>query len=187
MTNRSIWPESWGLLYAAFAFSQGIGLLTYWTLPILAGSLITGLQLTTTEVGLLGTIEFAGLFFASLTLAQFIGGGHRKRIALISVFVVISLNVMCALIDMNFKALAAMRFSAGLGAGLALAIGNATIANATDTERFARKKHRLRSSSMSGGNANPSARSAGQAGGAGIYPGNGGGAIGSGARQLGRG
>ncbi len=137
MTNRSIWPESWGLLYAAFAFSQGIGLLTYWTLPILAGSLITGLQLTTTEVGLLGTIEFAGLFFASLTLAQFIGGGHRKRIALISVFVVISLNVMCALIDMNFKALAAMRFSAGLGAGLALAIGNATIANATDTERFA--------------------------------------------------
>ncbi len=136
MTNRGIWPENWGLLYAAFAFSQGIGLISYWTLPILAGSLMAGLQLTTTEVGLLGTIEFAGLFFASLALAPFVDRGIRKRIALVSVLIVVSLNVTCALVDMGFTTLAATRFVAGLGAGLALAIGNATIANAVDTERF---------------------------------------------------
>ncbi|MEO1203296.1 MAG: MFS transporter [Pseudomonadota bacterium] len=37
---------------------------------------------------------------------------------------------------MDFKTLAAVRFVAGLGAGLALAIGNATIANARDAEQF---------------------------------------------------
>jgi len=136
MTRRGIWPENWGLLYAAFAFSQGIGLISSWTLPILAGSLMTGLQLTTTEVGLLGTIEFAGLFLASLILAQFVDRGHRKRIALVSVVIVVSLNLVCALVDMDFTSLAAMRFATGLGAGLALAIGNATIANAIDAERF---------------------------------------------------
>ncbi len=136
MTNRGIWPENWGLLYAAFAFSQAIGLITYWTLPILAGSLMTGLQLTTTEVGLLGTVEFAGLFFSSLTLALYIDRSHRKRIALLSAAAVIGLNVICALVDMDFTTLVAMRLAAGLAAGLALAIGNATIANANDIERF---------------------------------------------------
>jgi predicted MFS family arabinose efflux permease len=136
MTNRGIWPENWGLLYAAFAFSQGIGLISYWTLPILAGSLMTGLKLTTTEVGVLGTIEFAGLFVSSLALAPFVDRGLRKRTALVSVLIVISLNLTCALVDMGFTSLAAIRFFAGMGAGLALAIGNATIANAVDTERF---------------------------------------------------
>ncbi|MCH8059651.1 MAG: hypothetical protein IIA11_04245 [Proteobacteria bacterium] len=37
MTHGGIWPENWGLLYAAFAFSQAIGLITYWTLLALTG------------------------------------------------------------------------------------------------------------------------------------------------------
>ena len=51
MKIKEFLPEEWGLLYAAFAFSQGIGLLSYWALPLVAGSLITGLGLSTTEVG----------------------------------------------------------------------------------------------------------------------------------------
>lgn len=136
MAKRGIWPEDWGLLYAAFAFSQGIGLITYWTLPILAGALIAGLGLTTTEVGLLGTIEFAGLFVASLALAPYVDRGYRRRIAMLSVLVVVAVNLLCAMWPMDFKTLAAVRFVAGLGAGLALAIGNATIANARDAEQF---------------------------------------------------
>ena len=136
MTERAVWPENWGLLYAAFAFSQGIGLITYWTLPILAGALIVGLDLSTTQVGLLGTVEFSGLFVASLGLAPFIDRGFRKRLALVSVIVVIGINLACAFLDFGFMQLAMLRFVAGLGAGLALAIGNATIANATDAERF---------------------------------------------------
>ncbi len=134
--NRSIWPENWGLLCAAFAFSQGIGLITYWTLPILAGALIAGLGLTTTQVGLLGTIEFSGLYVASLTLAPFIDRGFRRRIAVAGVVVIVGVNVLCGIGDFSFYSLAVLRFVAGIGAGCALAVGNATIANARDAQRF---------------------------------------------------
>lgn len=134
--KRWFWPESWGLLYAAFAFSQGIGLISYWTLPILAGSLLSGLALTTTQVGLLGTVEFAGLFVASLVLAPFVDRGVRKPLALLSAGLIIGMNLLCASRTMSLEMLMAVRFVAGLGAGVALAIGNATIANATNAERF---------------------------------------------------
>ena len=133
--NR-IWPQNWGLLYTAFAFSQGIGLISYWTLPILAGALMAGLGLSATQVGLLGTIEFAGLFVASLGLAPFIDRGFRRRAALVSLLIIIGMNLFCGLVTLDFTSLAMARFVAGLGAGLALAVGNATIANAPDAERF---------------------------------------------------
>ncbi|MEM8985495.1 MAG: MFS transporter [Pseudomonadota bacterium] len=129
-------PENWGLLFAAFAFSQGIGLITYWTLPILAGALITGLELTGTEVGLIGTIEFAGLLASSLVLAPFIDRGFRKAVALLSISIVIGANLICAFVALDYETLAIMRFICGLGSGLALAVGNATIANAWDAEKF---------------------------------------------------
>ena len=136
MGTKGIWPENWGLLYAAFAFSQGIGLITYWALPILAGALMAGLGLSVTEVGLLGTIEFAGLFVASLLVAPLMDRGYRRRIALIAVAIVVLVNALCAMLETSFTALAALRFVAGIGAGLALAVGNATIANAENAERF---------------------------------------------------
>ena len=134
--KSGILPENWGLLYAAFAFSQAIGLISYWTLPILAGSLIAGLGLTGTQIGLLGTIEFAGLLVSSLALAPFIDRGFRKMIALTSVFIVIAANLLCAAVAFEYGILAALRFVCGLGSGLALAVGNATIANAKDAEKF---------------------------------------------------
>ncbi len=134
--NGGLLPENWGLLYAAFAFSQAIGLITYWTLPILAGALITGLELSGTQVGLIGTIEFAGLLVSSMLLAPFIDRGFRRTIALISVAIVISVNLICAAFPLEYQALAALRFVCGLGSGLALAVGNATIANARDAEKF---------------------------------------------------
>jgi hypothetical protein len=60
MTNRRFWPENRRLLYAAFAFSQGIGLLACWTLPILAGSLITGLKGTSDLGGERGSRRITG-------------------------------------------------------------------------------------------------------------------------------
>ncbi|MEL7028355.1 MAG: MFS transporter [Pseudomonadota bacterium] len=134
--NRSLLPENWGLLYAAFAFSQGIGLISYWTLPLLAGALLAGLGLSTTEVGLLGTIEFIGLLGASLLLAPFVDRGFRRAAALVSVVIIVAANLASAFAPPEFWTLAGLRFVAGLGAGLALAIGNATIANARDPERF---------------------------------------------------
>lgn len=134
--NSGAFPESWGLLYAAFAFSQAIGLVSYWTLPILAGALISGLGLTGAQVGFLGTIEFAGLLISSLALAPFIDRGLRRTAAIVSVVVVIVTNLLCAVVDLDYAPLAATRFVCGLGGGLALAVGNATIANARDAEKF---------------------------------------------------
>jgi predicted MFS family arabinose efflux permease len=136
MKIKEFLPEEWGLLYAAFAFSQGIGLLSYWALPLVAGSLITGLGLSTTEVGMIGTIEGSGLFISSLLLANFVDRGYRKRVAIMSVAVVVIANLACGIVNMGFIALAIMRFVTGIGAGLALAVGNATIANARDAEKF---------------------------------------------------
>ena len=136
MKIKEFLPEEWGLLYAAFAFSQGIGLLSYWALPLVAGSLITGLGLSTTEVGMIGTIEGSGLFISSLLLANFVDRGYRKRVAIMSVAVVVIANLVCGIVNMGFIALAIMRFITGIGAGLALAVGYATIANARDAEKF---------------------------------------------------
>ena len=136
MKIKEVLPEQWGLLYAAFAFSQGIGLLSYWALPLVAGSLVTGLGLSATEVGMIGTIEGSGLFISSLLLANFVDRGYRKRVAIISVAVVVIANLLCGIVNMELIPLAIMRFITGLGAGLALAVGNATIANARDTEKF---------------------------------------------------
>lgn len=136
MKIKEFLPEEWGLLYAAFAFSQGIGLLSYWALPLVAGSLITGLGLSTTEVGMIGTIEGSGLFISSLLLANFVDRGYRKRVAIMSVAVVVIANLVCGIVNMGFIALTIMRFITGIGAGLALAVGYATIANARDAEKF---------------------------------------------------
>ncbi len=136
MKIKELLPENWGLLYAAFAFSQGIGLLGYWALPLSAGALVAGLGLSATEVGLLGTIEFSGLFITSFLLANFVDRGYRRRAAMVSVAVVVAANLLCGFVSMDFTTLAIVRFINGLGAGLALAVGNATIANAKDAEKF---------------------------------------------------
>jgi hypothetical protein len=58
---------------------------------------------------------------------------------------------------------------------------------AEEASAWAFKALNLRTSRGSSSRSNPSARSHGRADGAGVYPGNGGGSIGSGARRLGRG
>lgn len=136
MKFRELLPESWGLLYAAFAFSQGIGLLAYWALPLVAGALISGLGLSTTQAGLVGTVEFCGLFLSSLVLAKYVDRTSRRMVALVSVVIVVLVNLLCGLVDLGYGPMIVLRFVSGLGAGLALAVGNATIANARDPERF---------------------------------------------------
>ncbi|WBX85188.1 MFS transporter [Sphingosinicella microcystinivorans] len=134
--SRTILPDDWGLTFACFAFSQAIGLITYWTLPLFAGALMTGLDLSATEVGLVGTIEFSGLFLSSLMLAPHIDRGFRRKAAVLSVVIVISVNAACGLLPLEMTSLTVLRFIAGLGSGIALTIGNASIANGRDPEKL---------------------------------------------------
>ena len=136
MQIKQILPQQFGLLFAAFAFSQGIGLLGFWALPLVSGSLMTGLGLSIIEVGTIGTTEGFGLFVSSLMLANYVGRGYRRRAAAIGVVIVIIGNCACGALKLEFTELILLRFMVGLGAGLALAVGNATIANARDAEKF---------------------------------------------------
>lgn len=129
-------PDDWGLLFACFAFSQAIGLITYWTLPLFAGALMTGLKLSATEVGLVGTVEFSGLFLSSLLLAPHIDKNFRRKAAILSAAIVATANAACGLLTLDLTTLGAVRFVAGLGCGVALTIGNASIANGRDPEKL---------------------------------------------------
>lgn len=129
-------PDDWGLLFACFAFSQAIGLITYWTLPLYAGALMSGLSLSATDVGLLGTIEFAGLLLTSSLLAPFIDRGFRRQAAWISAATVVAINLVCGLLPLDLQSLSMLRFVAGLGSGVALTIGNASIANGANPEKL---------------------------------------------------
>lgn len=123
-------------LLAAFAAANGIGLLSLIALPFVIGANINSLMLDEAQAGLLGTLEFVGVVVASLALAPRIGRVDRRKVAILGALIVIGANLLCAATG-SFDALLLLRPIAGLGAGLALAPGNATIANAQNPERFA--------------------------------------------------
>ncbi|WP_353231019.1 MFS transporter [Novosphingobium sp.] len=133
-TLRSFFPDDWGLLLASFGYSQAIGLIIYWTLPLFAGALGTWLGLTATQVGLVGTIEFAGLFLGSVALAPFMHRVSRRKTAWLAAGTVVLANIGCAVLPLSFSTLIALRLLSGLGCGAALSIGNATMASSADPD-----------------------------------------------------
>ncbi len=138
--QRSIWqqakPEDWGMLFAAFGSAYGIGLLSMLLLPFLIGTTITGLGIDEAQAGLLGTVEFVGVMAASLVAAPFIGKLPRRNMALVGAAIAILGNVISSF-QTSYEMLIFIRPIVGIGAGLALAAGNATVANARDPERLA--------------------------------------------------
>jgi predicted MFS family arabinose efflux permease len=129
-------PDDWGLLLAAFAAAYGIGLLTLLALPFLVGAAMTSLSLDPARAGLLGTVEFVGIMLASLAVSPLMGRVNRRRIAYIGGAIALCANLASALLD-SYAELILLRPLAGVGAGLAMACGNATVSNSKNPERFA--------------------------------------------------
>jgi predicted MFS family arabinose efflux permease len=124
------------MLLAAFSAANGVGLLSLIALPFAVGANMETLGINESQAGLLGTLEFVGVVATSMFLAPRVGRIDRRRVALgASVFVIV-MNVLCALYG-TYSHLLLLRPLAGLGAGLALATGNATIAMASKPEKFA--------------------------------------------------
>jgi MFS family permease len=130
-------PASWSTLLAAFSASYGVGALGFIALPFALGATIDGMGISTTQAGLLGTIEFAFIMLASFAISPFIARVPRRWVALAGILVAIILNVVCATVHpLDYNTALVLRALIGAGCGITMAAGNATVANADDPERL---------------------------------------------------
>lgn len=131
-----IMPESWKSVLAAFAAAYGTGLLALIALPFMVAANMRTLQIDEAAAGILSSLEFLGVFITSVVFAPRMARVDRRRLALTGAGIVVLANVASAYWG-TYESLSVLRLIAGLGAGLALATGNATISNARRPERFA--------------------------------------------------
>ena len=132
----NIEKEQRRILLSSFAAISGVGLLSYAALPFLIGSTMVSLNLNEASVGLLYSLEFITAALSSFIVAPKIGKIKRKNLAFIGAFIVILGNIISAWWS-NYEFLLVIRPLTGIGAGLALACGNATIANAKHPDKVA--------------------------------------------------
>ncbi len=129
-------PESWGLVVSSFAAAYGVGLLALLALPYLISAIMSDLGLDAAQAGMLMSAEFVVTMLASLALAPVMGRAPRRTLALVGTVLVITANVASAEVSEVWM-LVAVRCIAGIGAGICLSCGNASIASARDPDRAA--------------------------------------------------
>ena len=135
-TIRNVLPESWSLVFSAAGSAYGVGLLGLWALPFLISAIIHDLDLNEAHAGILMSAEFIFTMLASLLVAPFMGRAPRRTLAIAGTLLAIIANLISASMT-DLYALAAVRCIAGIGAGLALACGNACVASAKQPDRIA--------------------------------------------------
>jgi len=113
-----------------------VGLLGLWALPFLISAIINDVKLNEAQAGLLMSAEFGFTMLASLLVAPFMGRAPRRTLALGGTLLAIAANLLSAHMT-DLYALGAVRCVAGIGAGLALACGNACVASAKQPDRIA--------------------------------------------------
>ena len=136
LTNVSLEGGERRILLSSFAAISGVGLLSYAALPFLFGSTMTNLNINVESVGILYSLEFIAAALSSIIIAPKIGKINRTKIAFIGAFIVIAGNLASGLWS-NYEFLLLIRPITGIGAGLALASGNATIANSKHPAKIA--------------------------------------------------
>ncbi len=129
-------PDNWGLVFSAFAAAYGVGILNLLALPYLISAIMNDLKLDAAQAGFLMSAEFVFTMLASLVVAPAMGRAPRRSLALGGAIVVIAANLISASTT-DIYWLAAIRCIAGIGAGLCLACGNASVASAKDPDQAA--------------------------------------------------
>ena len=132
----SLEREQGNILFSSFAAISGVGLLSYAALPFLMGSTMVSLDLSKVATGIIYSLEFITASISSFIIAPKIGKIKRRDLAFIGAVVVILGNLASAL-WCSYEFLLVIRPFTGIGAGLALASGNATIANAKHPAKIA--------------------------------------------------
>ncbi|HHJ4328532.1 TPA: MFS transporter, partial [Klebsiella pneumoniae] len=131
-----LFPDNWKLVFSAFAAAYGVGILNLLALPYLISAIMNDLQLDAAQAGFLMSAEFVFTMLASLLVAPAMGRAPRRTLALAGALVVIVANLISASTT-DIYWLAAIRCIAGIGAGLCLACGNASVASAKDPDQAA--------------------------------------------------
>ncbi|MBT4519129.1 MAG: MFS transporter [Halieaceae bacterium] len=128
--------EQLRILFSSFGSVSGVGLLSYAALPFLIGATMESLDLNAAEVGFLYTLEFLAAATSSLILAPRTGGINRRNLAFAGASIAI-VGSLASAWWCSYEALLVIRPFTGAGAGLTLAAGNATIANARHPAKIA--------------------------------------------------
>ncbi|WXL26188.1 MFS transporter [Ectopseudomonas mendocina] len=135
-TIRNALPENWSLVFSSAGAAYGVGLLGLWALPFLISAIINDLKFNEAQAGLLMSAEFGFTMLASMLVAPLMGHAPRRTLALWGTLVAIVANLVSAHMT-DLYALGAVRCVAGIGAGLALACGNACVSSAKHPDRIA--------------------------------------------------
>lgn len=129
-------PDEWGVLLSASAAAYGIGMLPLLVLPFVIGALISSLGLNEAQAGILSSVELGAIALGSMLVAPFMGRLPRRTLAIIGALLAMLASVFSMSLD-SYETLLWVRASSGLGCGLALAAGNATVSSARSPEKLA--------------------------------------------------
>ena len=119
------------ILVPVWCAADGMGIQAAILAPWLIGVYITDFGFAVAEAGLLLSIEFASLALVNFLISPFMDRLPRRTIALAGAVLVVGGNAASGFLDV-WGTLAVARSLSGIGAGLAMAAGNATAAGARD-------------------------------------------------------
>jgi len=122
------------LAISAYAAIWGTGFLSYLVMPYLIGSVADGMGLGLDQAGLIGSAELLIVALSAFAISAKVRVLPRRKIALLGGVIAIVGHSLSSLTD-SMESLVVCRALAGVGAGMALAIGNACLAASHDPSK----------------------------------------------------
>jgi len=123
--------QGFKLAICAYAAIWGTGFLSYTAMPYLIGSIADGMGLDESQAGLIGSAELLVVALSAFAVSARMKVLPRRRVAQIGAVIAIAGHALSPLPN-SVEILLPARGLAGVGAGMALAIGNARIPAAPD-------------------------------------------------------
>jgi predicted MFS family arabinose efflux permease len=122
------------LAISAYAAIWGTGFLSYLVMPYLIGSVADGMGLGIDQAGLIGSAELLVVALSAFAISAKVRVLPRRKVAMLGGIIAI-VGHSLSLLTNSIEALVACRVLAGVGAGMALAIGNACLAASHDPSK----------------------------------------------------
>ena len=122
------------LAISAYAATWGTGFLSYCAMPYLIGSVADGMGLGVDQAGLIASAELLIVAVSAFVISARVRVLPRRRVALVGGVIAVAGHSL-SLLTNSIEILVIFRALAGVGAGMALAIGNACLAAAHDPSK----------------------------------------------------
>ncbi len=122
------------LAISAYAAIWGTGFLSYVAMPYLIGSIADGMGLGVDQAGLIGSAELLIVALSAFAVSARVRILPRRKVALLGGVIAVTGHAL-SLLTNSIETLVVCRALAGVGAGMALAIGNACLAASHDPSK----------------------------------------------------